>query len=148
MHGDCPSELSAQEKSDEQTAGDWTPPLDWSWNPLADNEQAIIVVSASNIIEELGDERSGQEGREGLGIILVVPVSSTDLCHTFPMHETALNQHRLPMRKMYFRRALLFRNENLNVGKIDIMYASDMSVVGRWMLTFTGVHRLERRNSY
>ena len=80
MHGESPSEFSAQEKSDEQTADVWIV-LDWSWNPLADNEQAIIEVSASNIIEELeACERSGQEGRERTK--LVVPVSCTDLCHT------------------------------------------------------------------
>ena len=53
-------------------ACDWIV-LDLSWNPLAANEQAIMDVSASNIIEELRDERSGQEGREGMK--LVVPVS-------------------------------------------------------------------------
>jgi hypothetical protein len=54
--------LSAQEKSDEQIASVWTPPLEWSWNPLAANEQAIIEMSASNIIEELGDERVVKKG--------------------------------------------------------------------------------------
>ena len=98
-HGDSFTELAAQEKSDEQIAADWTV-LEWSWNPLATNEQAIIDVSASNIIEELGDERSSQEGREGMK--LVVPVSCTDICHTFPIHETALNQHCLRMRKCIF----------------------------------------------
>jgi hypothetical protein len=75
-HGDCFTELSAQEKSesDEQRAP-WTV-LEWSWNPLAANEQAIIEASASNIIEELGYERSGQERREGME--WCVPVSCTD----------------------------------------------------------------------
>ena len=65
-------ELSAQKKSEVQTACDWIA-LDWSWNPLVANEQAIIEVSTSNIIGKLGDERSGQEGREGMK--LVVPAS-------------------------------------------------------------------------
>ena len=41
------------------------------------------------------------------------------------------------MRKMYFRRAHLFRNEKLNVGKAKIMYAGDVSVFERRTLTFT-----------
>ena len=76
-HGDSFCELSAQEKSDEQKAGDWTV-LDWSWNPITANEQAITQVSASNIIEELGNERSGQELEEGMKL-------DADLCHAFPM---------------------------------------------------------------
>lgn len=77
-------------------------------------------MSASNIIEERGDERSGQEGREGMN--LGVPDSTmyrSSLCHTY---ETALNQHCLPMRKLYFHRPRLFRNENLNVCERNVGY--------------------------